>query len=105
MACDPFGRRVRAMRRPERIVDVTWSSQKSQGYLCNVQIEGLDRAGLLADVSRVLADQHTNILACTMHATKDRVFKVKLSFEASDPTHLEHMLNAIRRVPAGFDAG
>nr|WP_235996780.1 bifunctional (p)ppGpp synthetase/guanosine-3',5'-bis(diphosphate) 3'-pyrophosphohydrolase [Aestuariimicrobium ganziense] len=88
---------------PERIVPVAWSDTKSQGYLVNVQIEGLDRAGLLADVSRVLADQHTNILACTMHATKDRLFKVKLSFESSDPTHLEHILAAIRRVQGVYD--
>ena len=91
------------LNNPERIMDVAWAENKSQSYLVNVQIEGIDRSGLLSDVSRTLAEQRVNILSCTMNATKDRLFKFRMSFEASDPRHLEHMLSSIRRVPGVYD--
>jgi GTP pyrophosphokinase len=68
-----------------------------------VQVDGLDRTGLLSDVTRVLSDQRLNILSAAMNATKDRVFRVRLTFETPDPTHLEHVLASIRRVSGVYD--
>ncbi|MGD7731691.1 RelA/SpoT family protein [Propionibacteriaceae bacterium G57] len=88
---------------PERIVDVAWATGKNQSFLVAIQIEGLDRAGMLSDVTRLLAEQHINIVSVSMSATKDQTFKVKLAFEAADPRHLEHVTNAIRRIPGVYD--
>ncbi len=89
---------------PERIVQVAWGAPSGQSsYLVAVQVDGLDRSGLLSDVTRVLSDQHMNILSATMKATKDRVFRVRLTFETPDPTHLDHVLSAVRRVPGVYD--
>ncbi|MGJ6979306.1 RelA/SpoT family protein [Aestuariimicrobium soli] len=88
---------------PERIVDVSWAQNAQQGYLVAIQIEGLDRAGLLSDVSRTLAEQHVNILSINMNQTKDRLFKFRMTFESADPRHLDHLLKVIRRVPGVYD--
>ena len=68
----------------------------------NLQVEGLDRQGLLSDVTRVMSEQHLNIISASM-ATKDQLFKVKLTFESPDPTHLDHVIANIRRVPGVYD--
>ncbi|MFC6359951.1 bifunctional (p)ppGpp synthetase/guanosine-3',5'-bis(diphosphate) 3'-pyrophosphohydrolase [Luteococcus peritonei] len=89
---------------PERIIPVEWASNVGQAYLVNVQVEGLDRQGLLADVTRVMSDQHLNIISATMSTNpSDRLFKVRLSFESPDPTHLEHVLGHLRRIPGVYD--
>ncbi|GAA1378176.1 bifunctional (p)ppGpp synthetase/guanosine-3',5'-bis(diphosphate) 3'-pyrophosphohydrolase [Luteococcus sanguinis] len=88
---------------PERIVDVAWAQNRAQAYLVAIQIEGLDRHGLLSDVTRVMSDLKVNITSATASSHRDRVFKVKLVFEAGDPTHLEHLLNTVRKVPGVYD--
>ena len=92
------------LRSPERIVRVQWSDTVTQSYLVNIQVEGLDRAGLLSDVTRSMADQHVNILSASMSTTRNRVFKARLTFESPDPTHLDHVLTSIKRVPGIYDA-
>ena len=90
------------LENPERIVHVDWATNVGQSYLVNLQVEGLDRQGLLSDVTRVMSEQHLNIISASM-ATKDQLFKVKLTFESPDPTHLDHVIANIRRVPGVYD--
>ena len=82
---------------------MAWSADKSQSYLAAIQIEGLDRAGLLNDITHVLAEQKVNILSASATTAKDRVFKCRLTFESADPKHLSHLLASLRRVPGVFD--
>lgn len=90
------------MSQPERLVNVSWA-EGGDSYLVAIQVEGLDRAGLLADVTRNLADQRINITSATMMATRERIFKVKLTFETPDPTHLQHVIAGLRKIPGVFD--
>ena len=91
------------LMQPERIVDVAWAVGKNQSFLVGIQIEGLDRAGMLSDVTRLLAEQHINIVSVSMSATRDQTFKIKLTFEAADPRHLEHVVALVKRIPGIYD--
>ncbi len=91
------------LAQPERIVHVEWAPNSTAGYLVSVLIEGLDRAGLLSEVTKTLADERVNIAAATVNTTKDRTFRIKLTFESSDPKHLHHVLSTIRKVPGVYD--
>ncbi|WP_420175273.1 RelA/SpoT family protein [Luteococcus sp. OSA5] len=88
---------------PERIVEVAWDTAAGQVYLVNIQIEGLDRQGAFADISRVLADQHLNITQATMNTTGGQLYKMRVSFESPDPSHLDHVLQNLRKVPGVYD--
>ncbi|MGL5405544.1 MAG: RelA/SpoT family protein [Propionibacteriaceae bacterium] len=87
----------------ERIIGVSWAQSASNTYLVAIQVEGLDRAGLLADITRNLADMKINILSASMQASRERVFKVKLTFETADPTHLSHVTGNLRKIPGVYD--
>ena len=91
------------LAQPERIVNVEWAPTATSGYEVSVQIEGLDQTGMLADVSRVLADLKVNITRADVGTSKDRIVKMRLTFEAADPKHLQHVLATIRKVPGVFD--
>src|SRR5699024_10171663 len=46
---------LEAMRsEPERFVEVEWTGRTQGLYLVNIQVEALDRSGLLSDITRVL---------------------------------------------------
>ena len=93
------------MKEPERIIPVTWSGAKEGAtFNVTVQIEGIDRARLLSDVSSVLSEQHIDILAVNITTNKQRQFTGKITFESPDPTHLQHVMNLVRRVPGVYDA-
>jgi len=68
-----------------------------------IQVEALDRARLLSDVTRVLSDNHVNILSASVTTSRDRVALSKFTFEMGDPSHLDHVLGAVRRVDGVFD--
>ena len=86
-----------------RLVDVTWSATQNSVFLVNIQVEALDRAGLLSDVTRSLSDQHVNILSASVATTKDRVAISRFTFEMADPLHLGAVLRAVRGVEAVYD--
>ncbi len=88
---------------PERLIDVEWAPTAKSSFLVAVQVEALDRNRLLSDITRTLSDQHVNILSAALSTTKDRICKARFTFETADPTHLDHVLSAVRGVPAVFD--
>ena len=69
-----------------------------------IQVEALDRNRLLSDVTRVLSDNHVNILAATVQTGRDRMAISKFTFEMGDPSHLGHVIAAVRRVDGVYDA-
>jgi guanosine-3',5'-bis(diphosphate) 3'-pyrophosphohydrolase len=88
----------------DRFVDVEWAPTSSSVFLVSIQVEALDRARLLSDVTRVLSDQHVNILNASVTTTKDRVAISRFTFEMGDTRHLGHVLSAVRGVEGVFDA-
>ena len=89
---------------PERMVDVEWAPTAQSMFLVNIQVEALDRARLLSDITKVLSDVHVNILSASLQTTRDRVAKSRFTFEMGDPMHLGHVLKAVRSVDGVFDA-
>ncbi|MDN5893065.1 MAG: bifunctional (p)ppGpp synthetase/guanosine-3',5'-bis(diphosphate) 3'-pyrophosphohydrolase [Nocardioides sp.] len=89
---------------PERLVDVSWEPTTQSTFLVNIQVEALDRARLLSDITMVLSDVHVNILSASLTTARDRVAKSKFSFEMADAKHLDSVLRAVRSVPGVFDA-
>jgi guanosine-3',5'-bis(diphosphate) 3'-pyrophosphohydrolase len=90
-------------REPERILDVEWAPTQSSVFLVAIQVEALDRSRLLSDVTRVLSDQHVNILSAAVQTSRDRVAVSRFTFEMGDPKHLGHVLKAVRGVEGVYD--
>ena len=81
------------MLQPERIMDVSWAPTTKSLFLVQIQIEALDRSGLLSDVTRVLSEHHVNILSASVSTRSDRVALSRFVFEMGDAGVLEHLLD------------
>ena len=87
----------------DRIVSVVWNSGAKTLFLVNIQVEALDRARLLSDVTRTLSDQHVNILNASVNTSKDRTALSRFTFEMADASHLDAVLKAVKSVEGVYD--
>ena len=91
------------LAQPERLINVAWAPSAASVFLVQLQVEALDRNGLLSDVTRVLSEQHVNILSASVQTTRNRVAISKFTFEMGDPSHLDHVIKACRKIDGVFD--
>ncbi|HWU45875.1 MAG TPA: bifunctional (p)ppGpp synthetase/guanosine-3',5'-bis(diphosphate) 3'-pyrophosphohydrolase [Humibacter sp.] len=91
------------LQEPERMIDVEWAPSSKSIFLVQIQVEALDRSGLLSDVTRVLSEHHVNILSATVQTSSDRLALSRFVFEMGDTTHLDRVLNAVRRIDGVYD--
>ena len=87
----------------DRLVEVEWAPTTKSIFLVQIQVEALDRAGLLSDVTRVLSDNHVNILSASVQTSTTRLAISRFAFEMADTSHLDRVLNAVRRIDAVSD--
>lgn len=88
---------------PERVIEVQWAPTSKSLFLVQIQIEALDRSGLLSDVTRVLSEHHVNILSAAVSTSNDRLAISRFVFEMGDTVHLDRLLAAVRRIDAVYD--
>jgi GTP pyrophosphokinase len=91
------------LNEPERMIEVEWAPSSKSVFLVQIQVEALDRSGLLSDVTRVLSEHHVNILSASVNTSSDRLALSRFVFEMGDTTHLDRVLNAVRRIDAVYD--
>ncbi|MGI6878236.1 RelA/SpoT family protein [Microbacterium sp. gxy059] len=90
-------------RTPERMIDVEWAPQAGSVFLVQIQVEALDRAGLLSDITRILTEHHVNILSASVSTSRNRLAISRYVFEMGDTVHLDRVLNAVRRIEGVYD--
>ncbi len=87
-----------------RLTDVQWAPTSKSIFLVQIQVEALDRSGLLSDITRVLSEHHVNILSASVNTSSARLAISRFLFEMANTIHLDHVLNAVRRIEGVYDA-
>ena len=88
---------------PDRMIDVEWAPTLEERVPRADPGRGARPAGLLSDVTRVLSEHHVNILSANVSTSSDRLALSRFVFEMGDTTHLDRLLNAVRRIDAVYD--
>ncbi|MFP7696061.1 RelA/SpoT family protein [Trueperella sp. LYQ143] len=92
-------------REPDRFIDIGWADSAEGGvFLVQVQIDALDRKGLLADVTRALSEHDINMLTGSMKTSNERVARLNFTFEMADTHHLQQVLRELRKIEGVYDA-
>jgi guanosine-3',5'-bis(diphosphate) 3'-pyrophosphohydrolase len=55
-------------------------------------------------VWKAISDNHLNILRSETLTSADQVSRMRFEFELADPTHLDSLLVALKRVDGVYDA-
>ncbi|GAA0983393.1 Bifunctional (p)ppGpp synthase/hydrolase RelA [Nocardioides aquaticus] len=91
-------------KQPQKVLEVEWAPTAQSMFLVNIQVQALDRARLLSDITMALSDAHVNILSATLSTGRDRVATSRFTFEMAETKHLDQVLRTVRTVPGVFDA-
>jgi guanosine-3',5'-bis(diphosphate) 3'-pyrophosphohydrolase len=87
-----------------RLIEVEWDRESRGSFIVSVEVKALDRTRLLADVTRILAEHHVNILSSSTHVGGDSVSRMRFEFELADPAHLDSIVASLKRVDSVYDA-
>lgn len=88
---------------PERLVPVAWDGNATSSYLVAIQIEAIDRTALLADIAEVVGQQRLSLTSMNASASKDMIFKARLSCEVPSPQQVEQLINSLKRIDGVYD--
>ncbi|ALE18462.1 RelA/SpoT family protein [Lawsonella clevelandensis] len=86
-----------------REVKVAWASASAAVFLVCIQVEALDRQGLLSDVTQALSEAKVDVISAQVQTLDDRVAISKWAFQIGDPQRLSIVLNSVRKVEGVYD--
>ena len=89
--------------RAERMVEVAWGADQVGAFSVWIQVEALDRARLLQDISAALSDLGATIVASSSAVGRDRVAVFRFEVELSDTEQLNRAITEIRGVEGVFE--
>ena len=86
-----------------RMIDVSWYTDKPSSYNVDVVVFSNDRDGLLADIIATITAEKTPIMAVSSKVSKERIVLTELTLEVSNIAQLNSVLKAIRKVDSVYE--
>ena len=87
----------------ERLIAADWDSSKGASYPVDIEIEALDRQGLLRDISNILSREKINVTA-THTRSRDVTATMRFTLKITGLEQLNRVLVLIRNVPGVMSA-
>ena len=87
----------------DRIIDVYWSDNKKTTYSVDIEVYANDRAGLLADIIKVVGDNKCNLMALSSKANKEKIAITELTVEVEDIEGLNEVLKTLRKIDSVYE--
>lgn len=86
-------------RHGDRVIKAQWASRIAMSFVVDLVIKGIDRVGLINDVTRLISSElKVNITGLTI-GVKEGLFEGKLSLMIQDTQHLDELVHEMENVP------
>jgi GTP pyrophosphokinase len=92
-----------AARAPGRVIQTEWGQRSDSVYPIDIQVEALDRQGLLRDISEILSREKINVTGVRTLSSKG-VAKMQFTAEVAEATQLQRALTLIEEVTGVLSA-
>ncbi len=89
---------LHSCQEPERWVRVTWNDDVKKEFKASLQITGLSRIGLMADISVQLANMRVNINEISTRDAKDGRSTIYMTITVSNVDHLKNVISRLEKV-------
>ena len=78
--------------------EIKWSQQRAISYLATIEVQGIDRAGIILDLTKVITtDFNINMRTISIHS-HDGIFEGTISIYVRDIENLNVLLDNIRHI-------
>ena len=90
---------------PERMMQVEWAQGKSSSgaFAATLQVEALDRQGLLFEVTKIFSESKLNVLSMRSSRGEDHIATLQFTFSVSDTKQLGALMTTLRNTEGVFD--
>jgi GTP pyrophosphokinase len=100
--CGSLARLVR--RDPDRVIEVSWGSAASQAYEVDIELRGYDRKGLQKDVTSVISNAATHIIASSSRQfARTGEVEMRFTLRVRDFEQLSTLLGKLLALPNVID--
>ena len=83
--------------------DIKWSQQKAVSYLASVEIRGIDRTGIILDLTKLITQDFSINMRAISVQSHDGIFEGTISIYVQDIDSLNVLLDNIRKIK-GIDS-
>ncbi len=83
----------------ERLIEVSWGAQAGVAYPVEVEVTAYDRAGLLRDITSLLANEKINVLGVRTLTDKQQVAHMTFTLEIPNIETLSRILALLDQIP------
>jgi GTP pyrophosphokinase len=92
------------------VVKAKWNSQHEVAFLTGLKVRGMDRVGLINDVSKVISEELKVNMSSMSMQTEAGIFEGEIMLYVNDTRHLEELMAKLKNVEgvvkvSRFDSG
>ncbi|MDM0482061.1 bifunctional (p)ppGpp synthetase/guanosine-3',5'-bis(diphosphate) 3'-pyrophosphohydrolase [Clostridium perfringens] len=99
--CSNFKAIVEKQR--EKVVDVSWRTEKGAAYVAELEVKAEDRMCLLSDVMLVITDSNLSLLSLNAKSGKNGVANINIQVKIDNIEQLKELMKKIRRLQGILD--
>jgi guanosine-3',5'-bis(diphosphate) 3'-pyrophosphohydrolase len=83
---------------PERLVEVSWEPSEEETYLAKLRVTSVDKKGILANISYIMAQKNANIIQAEVKTTVDKKGVSLFTIEVESYKQLQDIMGAVKKV-------
>ncbi|EOU1502894.1 RelA/SpoT family protein [Clostridium perfringens] len=99
--CSNFKAIVEKQR--EKVVDVSWGTEKGAAYVAELEVKAEDRMCLLSDVMLVITDSNLSLLSLNAKSGRNGVANINIQVKIDNIEQLKELMKKIRRIQGILD--
>lgn len=88
---------------PDRWIDAGWDTSVKEDFTATVSLTCLDRVGLMADISKMIADMRVMIYGINTKSKKDGRASLELTIGVNGIEHLNSVMTKLRKINGVLD--
>ena len=100
--CNNVPKNIANCPEPDRWIKASWDEVKSKGFACSLQVDAIDREGILIDVMNVLNNMHVPVHNISARQTKDGNCILSMTISVENVEHLRGIVSKIEKVTGVF---
>jgi GTP diphosphokinase / guanosine-3',5'-bis(diphosphate) 3'-diphosphatase len=89
--------------RDERVIDVEWDVQTQIDFQAEIQINAVDRKGLLRELTQILTDLKVTVNSLNARTNKDHTAMINLVIETKDIGFLDSLMQKFRHMEGVYE--
>ena len=96
--CSNVPKNIAASPEPERWINAWWDTKTNNNYRATLVVTGVDRVGMLADLSGQLANMHVMIHSLFTKESKDGRCVINLTITVNGAEHLNSVREKLKKI-------